>query len=121
LNSRAEEKRAHRVQLLSSRSAESSPWMDFIATWYTPSGGGLQTASGRHVSENLVAVDPSVIPLGSLIDIMYHDGRMERKLAADTGGAIIGNRVDLFCWSEREANVNGRQKVKVRIVGYVKP
>lgn len=103
---------------LASRSAETNAWMDFVATWYTPLGGGVLTASGMHVSENLVAVDPSVIPLGSLVEIKYHDGRMERKLAADTGGAIIGHRVDIFCWSEREANENGRQPVKIRVVGH---
>lgn len=105
-----------------SRSARNTPWMDFTATWYTPAGGvgnGLTTRSGLRVSEELIAVDPSVIPLGSKVEIQYPDGRIQRKLAADTGGAIRGNKVDIFTWSERDAIQNGRQKVKLRIVGHV--
>lgn len=95
--------------------------MDFTATWYSPEGGvgnGLITRSGLRVSEALIAVDPSVIPLGSRVEVEYDDGRIERKLAADTGGAIRGNRIDIFTWSEDEANQNGRQHVKVRIIGH---
>ncbi|MEW9668543.1 3D domain-containing protein [Ammoniphilus sp. 3BR4] len=97
--------------------------MNFTATWYTPAGGvgdGLTTRSGLRVSEDLIAVDPSVIPLGSRVEIQYRDGRIERKIAADTGGAIRGNKVDIFTWDETNAIQNGRQAIKLRIVGYVK-
>jgi 3D (Asp-Asp-Asp) domain-containing protein len=95
--------------------------MDFIATWYTPAGGvgnGLTTASGHKVSENSIAVDPSVIPLGSIVEVKYDDGRIERKWAVDTGGAIKGNKIDIFVWSEQQANKNGKQKVKVHVIGH---
>jgi len=108
---------------MASRSARNTPWMDFTATWYTPAGGvgdGLTTRSGLKVSEEFIAVDPSVIPLGSKVEIQYQDGRIERKLAADTGGAIRGNTVDIFTWNEADAIQNGRQKIKLRIIGYVK-
>lgn len=94
-------------------------WMDFEATWYTPhegEGNGLVTASGHPVSEKVAAVDPAVIPLGSEIEIRFEDGHIERRIAADTGGAIKGRRIDLFCWSREEAIKNGRQRVKVRVV-----
>ncbi|MEW9667867.1 3D domain-containing protein [Ammoniphilus sp. 3BR4] len=97
------------------------PWMNFTATWYTPAGGvgnGLTTASGLKVSEQVIAVDPSVIPLGSVIEVKYPDGRIERKLAADTGGAVKGQKIDIFCWERKEALQNGRQKIQVRIVGH---
>lgn len=102
------------------RSAKAGGWKNFTATWYTPSGGagsGLVTASGRKVSEELIAVDPSVIPLGSVVEVKYNDGRIERKIAADTGGAVKGNKIDIFCWSNKEALQNGRQKIQVRIIG----
>ncbi|MBP1933223.1 3D domain-containing protein [Ammoniphilus resinae] len=82
-------------------------------------GDGLTTRSGLKVSEELIAVDPSVIPIGSKVEIQYQDGRIERKLAADTGGAIRGNKVDIFTWNEADAVQNGRQKIKLRIIGYV--
>lgn len=100
-----------------SRSADSARWMEFIATWYTPSAG-LVTASGLKVSDKVIAVDPTVIPLGSVVEIQHADGRIERRLAADTGGAIKGNKIDIFCWSDQEAMQNGRRAVKVRVVGH---
>lgn len=106
-----------------SRSARSASWMNFTATWYTPAGGvgdGLTTRSGLRVSEDLIAVDPSVIPLGTRVEILYRDGRIERKTAADTGGAIRGNKVDIFTWNEDEALENGRQRIKLRIIGFAK-
>ncbi|WP_167577936.1 3D domain-containing protein [Ammoniphilus sp. YIM 78166] len=95
--------------------------MDFTATWYTPAGGvgnGLTTASGLKVSEEVVAVDPSVIPLGTVIEVKFEDGSIERKIAADTGGAVKGQKVDIFCWNHQEAIQNGRQKVQLRIIGH---
>jgi len=94
--------------------------MDFKATWYTPAGGvgdGLTTASGVKVSESVIAVDPTVIPLGSVVEVKYDDGRIERKLAADKGGAVKGRKIDIFVWSRQEALKNGRKNVQVRIVG----
>lgn len=96
--------------------------MDFIATWYSPRGGqgfGLRMRSGLTVSTRFMAVDTRIIPLGSIIEIEYQDGRKEYRIAADTGGAIRGRVVDMFVWSEAEARNNGRQKVKLRVIGSV--
>ncbi|MCH8919332.1 MAG: G5 domain-containing protein [Chloroflexi bacterium] len=63
------------------------------ATWYTAAsaGGSGTTATGTTVQKGTVAVDPSVIPLGTRMYIPgYGDG-----VAEDTGGAIIGNIIDL--------------------------
>lgn len=63
------------------------------ATWYTAAsaGGSGRTATGTTVRKGTVAVDPSVIPLGTRMHIPgYGYG-----LAEDTGGAIIGNIIDL--------------------------
>jgi len=50
------------------------------------------TATGSYVSHGTIAVDPRVIPLGTRIYVPgYGWGR-----AADTGGAIIGNSIDLW-------------------------
>lgn len=63
------------------------------ATWYTAAsaGGYGITATGTTVQKGTVAVDPSVIPLGTR---MYIPG-YGHGIAEDTGGAIIGNIIDL--------------------------
>ena len=55
-------------------------------------GGCNRTASGIWPYEGVVAVDRRVIPLGSTVWI---DG-LGTFLAADTGSAIFGNRIDVF-------------------------
>jgi len=62
------------------------------ATWYTAaSAGGGSTATGTVVRKGTVAVDPRVIPLGTQ---MYIPG-YGYGVAEDTGGAVIGNIIDL--------------------------
>ncbi len=63
------------------------------ATWYTAAsaGGSGRTATGTTVRKGTVAVDPSVIPLGTR---MYIPG-YGYGVAEDTGGAVIGNIIDL--------------------------
>lgn len=120
LASRSSKARTVTQQQLVARSSQEGSWMDFKATWYTPAGGvgdGLVTASGLKVSESVIAVDPTVIPLGSIVEVQYDDGRIERKVAADKGGAVKGKKIDIFCWSQKEALNNGRKNVKVRIIG----
>ncbi len=53
--------------------------------------GGM-TASGAPVGSGTVAVDPSVVLLGSHI---YVEGAGQR-IALDTGGAVKGRRLDIW-------------------------
>jgi resuscitation-promoting factor RpfB len=75
-------------------------------------GAGWRTATGTGVYKGIVAVDPRVIPLGTRL---YIDG-YGPGLAADTGGAIKGNRIDLAFGSREEAIQFGRRTVTVHIV-----
>ena len=80
--------------------------------------GGGTTASGLQCVRkpegiSTVAVDPSVIPLGTY---MYIDG-YGYAIAADTGGAIKGNKIDIYYDYEQECNNWGVQNVKVTILG----
>jgi uncharacterized protein YabE (DUF348 family)/3D (Asp-Asp-Asp) domain-containing protein len=62
------------------------------ATWYTAaSAGDGTTATGTGVYKGIVAVDPRVIPLGTR---MYIPG-YGYGIAADTGGGVFGNYIDL--------------------------
>jgi uncharacterized protein YabE (DUF348 family) len=78
------------------------------ATAYSGSG---RTATGHEVSWGTIAVDPRVIPLGS---DLYVDGYGE-GVALDTGGAIKGNRVDLYMNTEEAALSWGVRSVVVYV------
>lgn len=80
------------------------------ATAYTWTG--CRTATGIWPSRGTVAVDPNVIPLGS---VLYVEGYGE-AIAADTGGAVKGNIIDIYLPTEAECWQWGRQQVEVRVI-----
>ncbi|MDR1000277.1 MAG: G5 domain-containing protein [Clostridiales bacterium] len=77
---------------------------------FTPSHG--RTASGRYVEPGIVAVDPNVIPLGTRLYVVGYG----YALAADTGGAIKGNKIDLYIASIAECLQFGRRTVTVYVL-----
>lgn len=94
-------------------------WQSFVATFYTlAEGSGTgRTATGTvPKAHRTLAVDPSIIPLGSTVEIKYPDGSTERRVAEDTGGAIHGNILDVYVVTVQEALNRGRQHVQLRIV-----
>jgi cystine transport system substrate-binding protein len=75
--------------------------MTVYATGYCLTGS---TATGLPVGPGIVAVDPSLIPLGTRMTIPgYGEG-----VAADTGGAIVGRRIDVWIKSCAAAAAFGR-------------
>jgi 3D (Asp-Asp-Asp) domain-containing protein len=82
-----------------------------LATAYTAgsAGGGGMTASGRRAGYGIVAVDPRIIPLGTRLYIPGYG----MAIAGDTGGDIVGNRIDLGFDSLRGAMLFGRRDVTV--------
>ena len=90
--------------------AGGSRLLTVVATGYALPG---RTASGIPVGPGVVAVDPAVIPLGTRLTIPgYGQG-----IAADTGGAIQGARIDLWFSSEAEAFAWGRRSVTIAVGG----
>lgn len=89
----------------------------FKATFYTDdiqscgTANGI-TSTGTHVSDMTVAVDPEVIPMGSLI---YIEGIGFRH-AEDTGGAIDGKILDVYVDSREEALQLGVKKAGVYLI-----
>ena len=84
------------------------------ATAYDGFGMGGMTATGYQITspnDKVIAVDPSVIPLGSRV---YVEGYGE-AIAADTGGAIQGNIIDLNM-GQSDAVAWGRRSVQVTIL-----
>ena len=83
-------------------------------TAYTPYDAGCNniTATGTTVRKGVIAVDPSVIPLGTRVYIPGYGV----AVAEDTGGAIKGNRVDVCYMTKNEAFSWGVRNVPVYIL-----
>lgn len=83
---------------------------------------GRLTASGTTVRHGVVAVDPNVIPLGTKLYISGYRSPLLPKggfvaVAEDTGGAIKGNRIDIFIDAPTDVLMDfGLQNVKVTIL-----
>ena len=86
----------------------------FVATAYCK---GTTTASGVAVRSGIAASDPSVLPLGSIIQVegvsSRHDGVYT---VLDTGPLVQGRRLDLYMWSCHEALAFGRRPVMVTVL-----
>lgn len=79
------------------------------------------TATGTRATEGrTVAVDPRVIPYGSEIVVRFADGSEARLIAEDCGGAIKGNRLDVYMDSHEAALVEGVKTAEVYIIGGMK-
>jgi uncharacterized protein YabE (DUF348 family) len=106
------------VSLQISRGEETGKEFYVTATAYTAYCNGCsgRTATGLNLRANpgmkVIAVDPRVIPLGTKV---YVEG-YGYAVAADTGGAIKGYKIDLFMPSKADAYRWGRKKVKMKIL-----
>ncbi|WP_026695008.1 3D domain-containing protein [Peribacillus kribbensis] len=99
-------------------SQENSKVISVKATAYTANCEGCSgvTATGVNIKDNpgakVIAVDPQVIPLGSKV---YVEG-YGYATADDTGGAIKGNRIDVFIPDQQNALAWGTKTVKVTVI-----
>lgn len=86
------------------------------ATGYSTQQPGLSTHTRMgidlRVNPRVIAVDPSVIPLGSMVEV---EGKGV-YIAGDTGGAINGNIIDIHFSTVAEALQWGRRNITVRIL-----
>lgn len=106
--------------------AKRSAWQTFEASAYTadcPEGCSGITATGidvtgtiYHAGKRIIAVDPSVIALGSTVEVKQADGTTFEAVAEDTGGAIKGAKIDVLVANEADAVQFGRQSVQVRVI-----
>lgn len=92
--------------------ATDAEFEDFHATAYCLQG---RTASGDHVQTGMIAADPRVLPLGTVVHIRAgsYTGTYTVK---DTGGHIKGRRIDVYVPSYREARAFGRRPVKIKVI-----
>lgn len=106
--------------------AQPSGWQTFEATAYTAycaEGCTGTTATGLdvshtiyHAGKRIIAADPSVIALGSTVEVRQADGTTFEAVAQDTGGAIKGAKIDVLVADEAGAVQFGRQSVQVRVI-----
>lgn len=83
------------------------------STGKNPGDAGYgKTATGATAQQGVVAVDPSVIPLGTKLYIPGYG----ICTAADTGGSIKGNKIDLCFNTLSEALNFGRRSVDVYVL-----
>ena len=84
---------------------ETDPWYGITAT-------GTRATEGR-----TIAVDPKVIPYGTEVTIRYQDGTEHTYISEDCGGAIKGNRIDVYMDGHEAALVEGVKYGEVFING----
>ena len=97
-------------------SSQNGYYITVEATAYSYNEAGLSnyTADGTNLvnEPNVIAVDPSVIPLGSYVEIPGY-GIFR---AADTGGAIYGNRIDVHLVNLSDVYNFGRRTITIRVL-----
>lgn len=91
-------------------------WMSYQATGYSTQQPGLSTHTATgidlRVNPRVIAVDPSLIPLGSLVEVQG----MGVYVAGDTGGAINGRIIDIHFTTVSQALSWGRRNVNIRVI-----
>lgn len=88
--------------------------LEFTATAYCK---GTTTASGVSVRTGIAASDPSILPVGSVVNISTHDVKYNGVYTImDTGPAVQGRTLDLYMWSCHEALRFGRRPVELRVL-----
>jgi len=88
--------------------------LPFSATAYCK---GTTTASGVGVRTGIAAADPSLLPVGSVVNIAAGDNRYNGVYTVmDTGPKVQGRLLDLYMWSCHEALRFGRKDVQVTVL-----
>lgn len=85
--------------------------VNVVATAYT---GYSTTSTGQKPVWGTIAVDPKVIPYGTKVYIPQF-GRT--FIANNTGGAIKGNKIDIFMNTKKECYNWGRRTIEIQILG----
>lgn len=85
--------------------------MSVVATAYT--GDGI-TSTGTKPKWGTISVDPSVIPYGTKVYIPQFG---QTFIAEDCGGAIKGNKIDIYMNDKTSVKNWGRRTIDIYIVG----
>ena len=81
-----------------------------------------ETKAGTETRRGIVAADPRVLPLGTVIRVDGLKGRHNRQyVVEDTGRAIKGRDIDIYMPSCEAATDFGRQDARARVIRVGKP
>jgi len=73
--------------------------------------------TGVRVRDGMAAADPTFLPLGSVVRLTHPDGRLIGIFVImDTGGAVRGNKIDIWLPSCREATDWGIRRVVAEVL-----
>lgn len=86
----------------------------FTATAYCK---GPVTAAGTAVREGVVASDPSLLPIGSVLQVDTRDDKWDGVYTVlDTGPRIQGREIDIYMWSCYDALAFGKRAVRLTVL-----
>lgn len=85
----------------------------YLATAYNITG---ITASGLYTHRHIVAADPAVLPIGSIIQVTHAGPYSGEYVVADTGEKIQGRHIDIYMPSLNACLEFGVQHVQVRVI-----
>lgn len=112
-----------KYQKLASEKGFYEGWELYTITGYTSLDEGCDSYSSTGINIekwsryfNFCAVDPDLIPYGSVVLVKFQTG-IEAFLALDCGGAIKGRRIDLyFVNNKANAFLFGRKELEVKVL-----
>lgn len=128
---RSKKKVEVKKEILKEKQASSknkSEWMTFHATYYGSdcykcsgiSASGIDLRKSiYHKGYRIIATDPSVIPMWSIVEIKTPNETF-KAVALDTGSKIKQKSVDILVESEKVSSQYGRHNVQLRIIGKIK-
>ena len=88
--------------------------LQFSATAYCK---GTTTASGATVRTGIAASDPTLLPVGSVVNVTTDDAKYNGVYTImDTGPKVQGRILDVYMWSCNEALQFGRKQVQVQVL-----
>jgi 3D (Asp-Asp-Asp) domain-containing protein len=86
----------------------------FSATAYCK---GITTSSGVPAQTGIAAADPSLLPVGSVVEIGALDSKYNGIYTVlDTGPSVQGRQVDVYMWSCNEALQFGRKPIHLTVL-----
>lgn len=78
---------------------------------------GYVTSAGVAVQSGIVAADPSLLPLGTVLNVSMNDRRYDGVYTVlDTGPAVQGRELDVYMWSCNEALAFGRRQAHLTVL-----
>jgi 3D (Asp-Asp-Asp) domain-containing protein len=88
--------------------------LNFSATAYCK---GTMTASGVSPKTGVAAADPTLLPVGSVINVAAGDAKYSGVYTVmDTGPKVQGRILDLYMWNCHEALRFGRKEVEITVL-----